>query len=286
MRSEEGRGLFTEYLDHMDLPSNDGLNTYCVSRMVMHAGLKVVLSGLGGDEQFGGYPSFRRVPFLANLHARWGWMAKTIGSVASPLVGTTALAQRGRIRRFADLLRSRGGYSVAYWAMRGFLNPDEAIATIQNLTGTRNTVDADALFDDSETLPDQDLDKVAYLESTRYMRNQLLRDSDVMSMANGLELRVPFVDRKLTDLLNRVCPKIRYEANKHFLLSAVPEVPEWVANSPKKGFRFPFQSWMNADWEQDFAALEKATRVRLGSWYRKWLVFVLNRFIKRHHLTV
>jgi asparagine synthase (glutamine-hydrolysing) len=118
------------------------------------------------------------------------------------------------------------------------------------------------------------------------MKNQLLRDSDVMSMANGLELRVPFVDRKLTDFLNRVSPAIRYETGKRFLLHAVPEIPDWVANRPKKGFRFPLEQWVAKDWEREFENIEQQTRVHLGTWYRQWIVFVLKRFTDRYGITV
>jgi len=256
-----------------------------VSRMVQQAGLKVVLSGLGGDEQFGGYPSFTKIPFLANLHKRSGGMAKTAASIVRYLTPINLLSSHGRIQRLTEFLASQGGYSAAYWAMRGFLSPHEAIDTISDLTGRPPTVDSSLLIHESTLLPQSDLDKVALLESTLYMRNQLLRDSDAMSMANGLELRVPFVDRKLTDFLNRVSPEIRYSRSKRFLLAAVPEIPEWVANRPKKGFRFPLEQWVNEDWKKEFEKVEGRTRVQLGSWYRKWIVFLLQRFMDRHGIT-
>jgi asparagine synthase (glutamine-hydrolysing) len=282
MTSQLGQEMFVEYLDRMDLPSNDGLNTFCVSRMVQKAGMKVVLSGLGGDEQFGGYPSFKKIPVLANLHRRLGWIGRTAGLAANALGATAMVNRPSSMKRVVEFLRSSGGYDSAYWTMRGFLSPREAIDTIEDITGNIVRLDSRGLSHETQPMPENSQDKVALLESTLYMRNQLLRDSDAMSMANGLELRVPFVDRKLTDLLNRVTPEIRYETGKRFLLSAVPEVPEWVAKQPKRGFRFPLEQWVTKDWEREFETIEQQTRVYLGAWYRKWVVFVLKRFMERH----
>ncbi len=81
-------------------------------------------------------------------------------------------------------------------------------------------------------------------------------------------------------------PDQRYRSNKQLLLDAVPEIPQWVWQKKKQGFRFPLEKWIREDWSQDFEEIEKNTRVRLFSWYRKWTVFVLKRFIERHGLAV
>src|SRR5437899_12315367 len=86
-------------------------------------------------------------------------------------------------------------------------------------------------------------DEVRYLEVARYMRNQLLRDSDVMSMAWSLELRVPVVDVKLIGALERIPARLRLARGKGMLLSAVPEIPDWVRAGPNKGISFGFIVW-------------------------------------------
>ena len=110
------------------------------------------------------------------------------------------------------------------------------------------------------------------------MRNQLLRDSDVMSMAWGLELRVPFVDRELLENLAGVPASLRLRAGKKMLLEAVPEVPEWVSNRPKRGFLFPFEQWLGGDWKELFEGAVKRSPVRAQTWYQKWSLFVFERW--------
>ena len=124
-------------------------------------------------------------------------------------------------------------------------------------------------------------DSVSRLELTRYMRNQLLRDSDVMSMAHGLELRVPFLDLPLMNTLTRIPAATRLQQGKHFLLQAVPEVPDWIANQPKRGFLFPFDQWLGTEWREVFAALDRTCPVPTQTWYRKWAVFVFERWRER-----
>ena len=121
-------------------------------------------------------------------------------------------------------------------------------------------------------------DEVSALELQLYMRNQLLRDSDVMSMAWGLELRVPFVDRVLLESVAQVPAALRLRAGKKMLLEAVPEVPEWVWNRPKRGFVFPFEQWLAGDWGNLFEEVAKRSPVRAQTWYQKWSLFVLERW--------
>jgi len=286
LKPEEGRQLFHEFLESSDLPSNDGLNTYCVAKFARQQGLKVVMSGLGGDELFGGYPSFNSVPKLLAIRRRLGLVSRPVGQFLERVTRPYRLsfAKRLPTRRFSEFLAGNGTQIEAYWAMRGFFSTREAEDTIEDLIGRRPATPIPWLSVIDPNIPNVE-DAVGAHEITRYMRNQLLRDSDVMSMANGLELRVPFVDRKFIDAVNSIGSPIRYQANKRLLLDAVPEIPTWVWQKKKLGFRFPFEKWMQGEWSREFDALENLTRVRLFSWYRKWIVFVLKQFIDRHGLT-
>ena len=111
------------------------------------------------------------------------------------------------------------------------------------------------------------------------MRNQLLRDSDVFSMAFSLELRVPFVDRKLVESAARIPAEQRLRKGKRLLVDAVPEIPEWVVNRKKQGFVFPFANWMRDEWRTILAERNALAGVPLASWYQKWSIFVFEKWL-------
>ena len=127
-------------------------------------------------------------------------------------------------------------------------------------------------------------DEISYLEITRYTSNQLLRDSDVMSMAWGLELRVPFVDSKLVEALSQIPAELRLARGKRLLRLAVPELPEWVTRRPKQGFTFPFDRWIAEEWGDLFARIDAASPVPLRSWYQRWTIFALENCLEKMHL--
>jgi asparagine synthase (glutamine-hydrolysing) len=124
-------------------------------------------------------------------------------------------------------------------------------------------------------------DEISCLEITRYMRNQLLRDSDVMSMRFGLELRVPFVDKLFLEAISKIPSQYRLTFGKKLLINSVPEIPEWVINRPKKGFSFPFQQWLDKDWLENFFHFKEVPKeIPITIWYRKWLIVVLNYWLQ------
>jgi asparagine synthase (glutamine-hydrolysing) len=99
-------------------------------------------------------------------------------------------------------------------------------------------------------------------------------------MAWGLELRVPFLDGPLVDTLSAVPAGVRLQPAKKFLLQAVPEVPSWVVAQPKRGFTFPFKRWVEDEWREVFAEIDRGCPVPTGTWYRKWCVFMLSRWLE------
>lgn len=269
-----GKELFGRFLKAMDQPSIDGLNTFTVSKFAREQGMKVVLSGLGGDELFGGYPSFRQVPRLARLNRRLRWT----GPVRLGARALLSHAAKSPLRRLGEMLGQPARMDTAYAAFRGTFTDAEATALTRHYTGVELADDGSMVELPNDPTPE---DSVSRLELTRYMRNQLLRDSDVMSMAQGLELRVPFLDLPLVDTLARIPAAMRLQAGKRFLLQAVPEVPDWVANQPKRGFLFPFEQWLGTEWREVFAALDHTSPVPMQTWYRKWAVFVFERWRER-----
>jgi asparagine synthase (glutamine-hydrolysing) len=281
MTAEDGRNLMDGFLKSVDQPSNDGFNTYCVSKLAHDHGMKVVLSGLGGDELFGGYASFQLIPRMTAWRRRLRWIAPSLR-----LAGRFGerFATQPKLRRAGTFLQSAGSVADAYWAVRGFFTPGEARQLVSLITGQCLDYSQGGSGDSNGTAPPSVADEISFLETTRYMRNQLLRDSDVMSMAWGLELRVPLVDRTLQDAVSQVPAKYRLAFGKRLLLEAVPEIPRWIAGRPKRGFAFPFEQWLSREWREVFQEIATLSPVPLTSWYRRWCLFTLNHFLSENAL--
>jgi asparagine synthase (glutamine-hydrolysing) len=279
--SATARKLLATFLECSDQPSIDGFNTFCVSRLAHEAGLKVVLSGLGGDEVFGGYGSFRRIPQMVHT-SRWLNPLWPFRAGAGGLLQTRYSSPR--IGRVGCFLQEAPTIAAAYWCMRGIFTPRE----VRVLLGRYGGRDGQFAPQISFYVPSQPAleDEVSYLELTRYMRNQLLRDSDVMSMASSLELRVPLVDRKFIETMQQIPAALRLAPGKKILLDAVPEIPAWVRERPKQGFTFPFKDWVTDEWHDVFERVATESPVPLKSWYRQWCLLALDAFIQGNGIDI
>ncbi len=278
--AQRAGAMLADFMAAMDVPSVDGFNTWTVSSLARSHGYKVVLSGLGGDELFGGYPSFRQIPGLLAA-------ARALGRV--PLLGSavSALASRlpvgPRLRRAASLAHSDVGIADAYRAYRGIFSEPDALRLAAHFSGNGEAALRNGLLERahaSESLPaGNQADQISYLEITRYMRNQLLRDGDVMSMAHGLELRLPLVDQRLFDRVAGVDHGLRLQPSKKLLLDAVPEVPAQVRNAPKRGFSFPMRTWLANGLGPQLQDAARGLPVRATEWYQQWSVHSLDHWL-------
>jgi asparagine synthase (glutamine-hydrolysing) len=220
--------------DGLDQPSSDGINTYFVSRAVRAAGLKVALSGIGGDEVFAGYQNFRRMQWLTRV---------------PPFPAVNVLGRRagGPVERVLGLLGS-GDPKARYRHLRSMFSPSEcrllAPQTQEPLLST--------------FLPSSDaLATFSRLEIEGYLRNTLLRDTDVMSMAHGLEVREPLLDTKLVEYVLSLPSGIKLspKVNKPLLVFATGTLPKAATDRQKMGFSFPLEAWLKTDLQRWAAEL-------------------------------
>lgn len=243
---DELRSLWPGALAAMDQPSIDGFNTYLVSRMAHEAGFKVVLSGLGGDELFGSYPSFRDVPRAVRV-AR---LARRLPGVPGAWSRLAPSLLPGRPKA-AGVLRYGDSVAGAYLLRRALFLPEELPALMGREAASEARRGYDPLTDLAAALGEPSPAGVGasgvdpwlavhQLETTRYMRNQLLRDADWAAMASSVELRVPLVDARLRQSVARHRFEPARSAGKAAVVREVaPELPAEVFGRRKTGFYVP-----------------------------------------------
>ena len=246
---DEFLGLWDEALAAMDQPSIDGFNTFLVSRAAHAAGIKVVLSGLGGDEVFGSYPSFQDVPRSARLVSR----ARRLPGLAALWPAAARLSPDRP--KLGGLLRHGGSLAGAYFLRRGLYLPEELPTLLGEETARAGldryqpTAETAARLAEGNCRGGKGGDPwtaVHLLETAQYLRNQLLRDADWAAMASSVELRVPFVDAVLREHLAAAGFEPARSSGKAALVrQAAPELPAALWERPKSGFYVPVMDWLD-----------------------------------------
>lgn len=285
----------------MDQPTVDGINTYFVSKAASEAGLKVALSGVGGDELFRGYSTFRMVPRIA----RGGRIASFIPRSIRDLISRPLERLDGSIDapagELAEMLRTDEPFGGAYIATRGLFTRRQRQ---QLLEADTQDFAPDVASSIRKTLSTgSDGDAVSHAEIRWYMHNQLLRDTDAMGMAHSLEVRVPLLDSEFVDTVAAAGDEaFAGDGEKPLLRDAMAdELPERVLQKDKSGFTFPFADWLDDELTEvvdEALALERleatsldedavvGVRERFASgsvhWSRVWALVVLSLWIDEH----
>ncbi|MEO8196929.1 MAG: asparagine synthase (glutamine-hydrolyzing) [Thermoanaerobaculia bacterium] len=275
----EVRALMPEILAAMDQPSIDGFNTWLVARVAKEEGLKVALSGLGGDELFGGYSSFRDVP-------RWRARAsrlRRLPGLAAVWPGAARRLAPGT-PKLASVLRYGASFAGAYALRRAVFLPHEVDEILERsglaepgLRPYDAPFDAwermgEAVLGDPSHLLQDPWRAVHHLESALYLRHQLLRDSDWAGMAHGVEIRTPLVDAWLRAGMERFGFEPARSRGKAALVQAIaPELPEALFTRLKSGFQLPIADWLEPD-------PGRGRPRRIGAQSRRLALLVLEAF--------
>ncbi len=283
----------------LDLPSIDGMNTYLVSQATHSDGTVVALSGLGSDEIFFGYPSFRAVPRLSTFVGR---VPRVLGHAIER--GSRYFPPGSRAARLAGLPGASHPIPAAYFAFRGLLEESFLKDLFRPEFSNGSRFDAVGYLDGLGSLPADPANAVSALELRAYMHNQLLRDSDAMSMAHSIELRVPLIDHPLVELAAGLPSASKQPAgrNKDLLLKALPTaLPEECWKRAKQTFTLPFAHWLKKELRNEAEAVlvsensalrrlcrpEALQRIWDGfvadrvHWSRVWLAVVFARWTQQ-----
>ena len=305
-----------EALGALDQPTMDGINTYFVSWAAREVGLKVALSGLGGDELFAGYSTFVDTPKISRLTT----MAKVL---PAGLRGATA----GMLRSIFSLRRSPDAAMKAaaawrtperlphpYYFARALFPPGEIDKLIEpryrpsTLAADGHTLEPTWLgwlqLAADEARHMEPVAAVSWLELRTYMANTLLRDTDAVSMARSLEVRVPLLDTPLVEFITALPDEARRKrgVQKALLVEALGKLlPAEITAQKKRAFTLPWEQWLRGPLkrrvEQSFSSVPDSLKALLKldgvrsvwnsflagqtSWSRPWALFVLNEWVKR-----
>lgn len=300
VRASHFLDLVPEALAAMDHPSGDGPNTYVVSKVTRESGIKMALSGLGGDEVFAGYSIFTRI---ASLESK-----KWLTAIPSPFLSVGGKMLR-RLRPSvasekiaASLSSGKTDFEHFYPVSRMVLLDPDVRRLLRGETLPPNVVKGMVSEISKSSLPL--LSKVSVAEMETYMQNVLLRDTDQMSMAHALEVRVPFLDHRLVEYVLGVSDPLKYpHSPKELLTSSVGDLlPREIIDRPKMGFTFPWAYWMKNELrtfcEENLHALSQLEVIdasavdkiwqrfikgdKLITWSRVWPMVVLGHWVKQH----
>ncbi|MBK9190873.1 MAG: asparagine synthase (glutamine-hydrolyzing) [Crocinitomicaceae bacterium] len=301
------RDMIPEALSYMDHPSGDGPNTYAVSKLTREEGVKMAISGLGGDELFAGYPVFRQLPELHRkkwLRSFPAYARRPFARMYKNIRGSVSAAKKAALLSLEEFDTE----NIYPYFRKVYM--DEQIIKLVNYPN----LTPDAVYEITHELVGYKTDgwnlpllgKISVAEVSTYMQNVLLRDADQMSMAHALEVRVPFLDHELVEKIIPLADTYKNTASPKKLLTDTFSdlLPEEIYNREKMGFVLPYDVWMknelktfcenHLNWLKDsgyFNADELERNWNLfikGSpaitWSRIWILVVLSNWMQQNNV--
>ncbi|OGW75529.1 MAG: asparagine synthase (glutamine-hydrolyzing) [Omnitrophica bacterium RBG_13_46_9] len=244
LKEKDILGEIPSIFDSMDQPSIDGFNTFIISKAVKKTYLKVALSGLGGDEIFAGYTSFRILPIAAFALKPMRIFPQRLRDKLFKLLRPLARLRCGLKLLFAVLKCTR--LEDLYFLKRMVFLPDEVNQLLPEVRDKKTEDRTDA--DDVKHI--DIVNQLSLLELKSYLQNMLLQDTDRMSMANSLEVRVPYLDHFLVEKMFKIPGKAKLGKDfpKRLLVKATKDLlPEEIQKRLKMGFVFPFERWLKGE---------------------------------------
>lgn len=307
LKANDFKDKIPEALSFMDHPSADGLNTYVVSEATKKAGITVALSGLGGDELFAGYPVFKRIYDLKSK----GWLMSFPPGFRK--LGGSMLAG---LKRTNAAYKVKEVLSQQYFDVEYIYQFNRQVFLDRELKSMVNgTLPINSAFDllnksigfgnNGYNLPP--LSRVSVAELSTYLHSVLLRDSDQMSMAHSLEIRVPFLDHELVEMTLGIPDGHKYpKTQKQLLVNSFKDMlPEEIYNRDKMGFVLPYDQWMKNELkpfcEENLHYLKDIPHINFKeielrwdkflkgdpnySWARMWGLITLGNWIHTNQVT-
>jgi asparagine synthase (glutamine-hydrolysing) len=292
---DEIRDRMPDAIRSLDQPSIDGVNTYFVSEAAARTGLKVAISGIGGDELFGGYLTFNRIPQIMSVRNRLSRLPGVDWLSRNPdpwLARTTHGKHLPKLMRALVYGKEEAG---AYFTERGLFSPPEIralltpeIAEAVDACEPRESLTQRLALD---SIPPEE--RISALEIRQYLQVQLLRDTDITSMRHSLEVRTPLVDLELLRAAVKVPARFRRAGPAKRALREAPSVavPDAVWNRRKQGFTLPFDTWLRegsirssparhplirTDAQDSIASAFSSGQIH---WSRLWALIVLGEFL-------
>ncbi len=286
----------------MDQPSIDGVNSYIVSEAAAQNGLKVALSGLGGDEVFAGYGFFRTIARDEQLRAQVGAVPGAIRRAAASTIG--AVAASNRAVKLGALLSGDHLDEHSVKLHRRLFTDEQQRRLLGAARHRSEELDVWRVRQIANCADADPVNQASALELGGYLANTLLRDTDAMSMAHSLEVRVPLIDHKLIERMLAIhgSMKLRPREPKWLLTEAAADLPREIIDRPKRGFELPFKHWLagalrnevestlrsvvltsylNADAMQSVWNGFLTGRI---SWSRAWSFYVLGQWLEVNRL--